>query len=136
MNIKQLIKENYEIAKSKGFYPEDSKITDHLMGIVSEIGEGYEADRTNNSLKAKVPGFTIKDIADHITGDKIIEGFSKEKLNDYMDNILKGSIEDEITDILIRTLNLSAFMNIDIVSHLIVKSAYNKTREHLHGKQY
>ena len=94
MNIEKLIKENYRIAKSKGFYPEDSKIEDHLMGIVSEIGEAYEAHRGGNSAPI----------------DWAFENITPYQYTKY----LSGTFEDEIADIFIRLFNLCGWLVTDI----------------------
>lgn len=183
MNIKKYIKECYEIAKSKGFYPEDSKIEDHLMGIVSELGEVYEAHRGGKF--ADLDHFNI------YMDDKMS---TPEKL---YGQYLSGTFEDELADVFIRLFNLCGFLhiedfeeykpllsviimdntnkfllmidrkigvlsdgcsigihqnyiaqtisfmfqfckhnNIPIEKHILAKMQYNKTREHLHGKQY
>jgi NTP pyrophosphatase (non-canonical NTP hydrolase) len=96
MNIKELIKDNYAIAKSKGFYPEDSKIEDHLMGIVSELGEAYEAHRND-----KFCHLTINAI------DYTIQALPvKKSLQKYYREYLSGTFEDEIADVFIRLFNL------------------------------
>lgn len=194
MNIQKYIKECYEIAQSKGFYPEDSKIEDHLMGIVSEIGEAYEAHRGGK-------------FANWQEYDRIIEYYPQDiehcKIT-YRDYI-SGTFEDELADVFIRLFNLMAHyeiserdewfqygmneidplenidvahdlmditeralkirrvretknkkpvmsaeigrtfkwlyilciaLNIPIEKHIQAKIEYNKTREHLHGKEY
>ncbi len=197
MNIKQLIKENYEIAKSKGFYPKDSKIEDHLMGIVSELGEAYEAHRGGKFAKPSL--YTIDELATEM--EKNNEHFNLYK--SYFVSGVKDSFEDELADVFIRLFNLCGHyvdpmnydvveknfnrnravgdmevsemlfrfqvthlkqifmdlskglvpagelgfamkglylycekLNIPIEKHIKAKMEYNKTREHLHGKQY
>lgn len=183
MNIKKLIKDNYEIAKSKGFYPDDSKIEDHLMGIVSELGEAYEAHRG---------GKFYTNIINHKPAlEKMLNGDLREKIFiKFYKECISGTFEDEIADVFIRLFNYSAFTgrkiredsirigyldseefkeggfskffclisrfvlsqqistaywllfhyckhhNIPIEKHIQAKMEYNKTREHLHGKQY
>jgi len=185
MNIKKYIKECYELAKEKGFYPDDSKIEDHLMGIVSELGEAYEAHRGGNIASEKGLAFSI---------DQILENFNLPIHIDYYIKYFKDSSEDEIADVFIRLFNLCGWLgienvelkniesmkrkdismlllsithlcsdmafsenkqdiryitmplemlifyckdnNIPIEKHIQAKHEFNKTREHLHGKQY
>ena len=184
MNIKKYIKECYELAKEKGFYPEDSKIEDHLMGIVSEIGEAYEAHRGGNIASEKGLAFSI---------DQILENFNLPIHIDYYIKNFKDCFEQELADVFIRLFNLCGWLgyedlncdwgrvdnltntsrellnmigktyglldehdlkkvyiewllwdmvgfcnasNIPIEKHIQAKHEFNKTREHLHGKQY
>ena len=195
MNIQKYIKECYGIAQSKGFYPEDSKIEDHLMGIVSEIGEAYEAHRLNK-ISSKM-GFAL-------TISEIVDNFDNKTYSKYFEEFYKDTFEDELADVFIRLFNLMGHYNIDpkndwfiygikevdlyiddnfllnhsffqihiinrvsklsnkdskpypsdlgmiyqllieyckfhkipIEKHIQAKIEYNKTREHLHGKEY
>lgn len=107
MNIQKYIKDCYEIAQSKGFYPDDSKIEDHLMGIVSEIGEAYEAHRQGKFA----------------TAINLIDKYDSKSLRWmelYAMNI-KSSFEDELADIFIRLFNLCGHYNIEPWSCSVVK---------------
>lgn len=104
MNIQKLIKENYEIAKSKGFYPDDSKIEDHLMGIVSELGEAYEAHRGGKFAMCSC--FNEKNL-DYLITHKYKE---KQYVSHYK-TFLSGTVEDELADVFIRLFNLCGFLN-------------------------
>jgi NTP pyrophosphatase (non-canonical NTP hydrolase) len=95
MNIKKYIRECYEIAQSKGFYPEDSKIEDHLMGIVSEIGEAYEAHRGG-----KFSNFNQDSLDSLLLNTHAISIYKE---------YLSGTFEDEIADVFIRLFNLVAW---------------------------
>ncbi len=190
MNIKQLIKENYEIAKSKGFYPKDSKIEDHLMGIVSELGEAYEAHRGGKFATIEESPFSFDTVIENMEDPDCDAVISK----DIFEVHVKDSFEDELADVFIRLFNLCGWLgmelteeeilytkdmssyyptvnkllmavtsdissgtdfmnirireslrilnahcidnNIPIEKHIKAKQEYNKTRDHLHGKQY
>jgi len=182
MDIQKEIKENYEIAKSKGFYPDDSKIEDHLMGIVSELGEAYEAHRQGKFAELEY----------YCECRKKYKGFDL-----LYQDCLSGTFEDELADVFIRLFNLCGFLkfpytkinwerktiwlsntkatdlllqvnktildinfspvnttlgnifqcildlkgycdlkDIPIEKHIQAKKEYNKTRDHLHGKEY
>jgi NTP pyrophosphatase (non-canonical NTP hydrolase) len=111
MDIEKEIKENYEIAKSKGFYPEDSKIEDHLMGIVSELGEAYEAHRGG---KFAFVGLYNEDSLDYFITHK----YKEAQYIKHYKNYLSGTFEDEIADVFIRLFNLCGWLNIDVDSKL------------------
>jgi NTP pyrophosphatase (non-canonical NTP hydrolase) len=49
---------------------------------------------------------------------------------------VKDTFEDEIADTVIRLLDLSEGLGIDIEKHIRLKLEYNKTRPHKHGKKY
>jgi hypothetical protein len=49
---------------------------------------------------------------------------------------VKNTFEDELSDVIIRMLDLFAFKGIDIESHIKVKMRYNINREYKHGKSY
>jgi NTP pyrophosphatase (non-canonical NTP hydrolase) len=54
----------------------------------------------------------------------------------YFCENVKDSVEDELADAIIRLLDLSAYMGIDIDAHIQAKLAYNATRGTRHGKAY
>lgn len=100
MNIEKLIKENYEIAKSKGFYPDDSKIEGHLMGIVSEIGEAYEAHRQGKFCNPVWFESSLRMLSDK-------PGFM---FSEWYKDRISGTFEDELADIFIRLFNLYGWL--------------------------
>jgi hypothetical protein len=53
----------------------------------------------------------------------------------YEKNV-KGTFEEEVADIFIRTLHLAGMLNIDILLHVMLKLKYNSTREFKHGKNH
>lgn len=54
----------------------------------------------------------------------------------YFREHVKDTVEDEIADAIIRLLDLSGYMGIDIDAHVGAKLAYNATRGTRHGKAY
>ena len=55
--------------------------------------------------------------------------------NAFRDKI-KNTVEDELADALIRLLDLTAALGIDIDKHVRLKRRYNKSRPWKHGKLY
>ena len=98
----------------KGFYDSKKNVGEMLMLVVTELSEAMEAHR-----KAKFSVPPIEPMSN--------EGFLM---------FVKDTFEDEIADAIIRLLDLSAYMKIDIEWHINQKVNYNTTREHLHGKKY
>ena len=55
---------------------------------------------------------------------------------DLYKDLVKGSFEEEMADIVIRVMDLCAFKNIDLEAHVKAKMRYNSLREYKHGKKY
>jgi NTP pyrophosphatase (non-canonical NTP hydrolase) len=49
---------------------------------------------------------------------------------------IKDTVEDELADVIIRTLDLCGYLGIDIEKHVELKMRYNESREYKHGKNY
>lgn len=113
MKIQELIKENYSIAKSKGFYPEDSTVYDHLMGITEEFGECSTAHRNGK-------------FADWEEYNRIVSIFpeDKEHYKSTFRDYISGSFEDEITDLFIRLLNLAGHY-VDPLNYDVIEKNFN-----------
>lgn len=61
---------------------------------------------------------------------------SKDIERDAFKTYIKNSFEDELADIIIRTLDICGYLNIDIERSVLAKIKYNKTRDKLHTKRY
>ena len=86
------------------------------MLVTSELGEAMEAHRKGN--------FT----PDLFKGSSHTPSAFKEHIKD--------TFEDEIADAVIRLLDLSAGLGIDLEWHIRSKVQYNESRQKLHGKLY
>lgn len=104
----------------KGFNNPNYNIGELLMLITSELGEALESHR-----KGKFSNWDSYENDLSKLGD--IGSFQLH---------IKDTFEDEIADAIIRLLDLSARLNINLEKHINAKVEYNKTRPHLHGKQY
>lgn len=109
--------------RQKGFWDGDRNIGELLMLVTSELGEAMEAHRKgrfadwnmyNRDADGNITTIDVKSFESHI----------------------KDTFEDEIADAVIRLLDLSAGLGIDIERHVRDKVKYNETRAHLHGKKY
>jgi len=110
MNVSELQKETYQVAKSRGWYQEAAsrdEIWKHLGNIHTEISEAWEL--------ARQPDFNPQAIWVH------------EK---------KGSPEGlpiELADVILRVLATAEHYGIDMESALVEKIHFNKTRPWKHG---
>lgn len=111
--------------KEKGFWDNERNTGELLMLVVSELGEAMEAHR-----KGK--------FADHKLFDREIEANPEHNntLEFAFKHHIKDTFEDEVADAIIRLLDLSAGLGINIEWHIQKKIEYNKTRGRLHGKKY
>ena len=95
------------------------------MLIVSELGEALEAHRMNERVKKE----HLQDATDHYVK-------SSDHFKLYYKRIIKGSVEEELADVLIRLLDLCGYEKIDIQKHVELKMLYNSMRPYKHGKEY
>lgn len=92
-----------------------------LMLIVSEASEALEADRGRGNILDR----------------NEFEKFNNEKDFKWgFEQYIKDSFQDEISDTIIRLLDLCGGLNIDIDWHIKHKLEYNKLREFRNGKKY
>ena len=120
--INELAKQIHEGNKKRGFYEGEKNIGEMLCLIHSELSEALEADR--NGVYSLVEIKTIRGWVD----DNAFK-------THYIETV-KGSFEEELADIIIRVLDLCAFKNIDIESHIKAKMRFNSLRPYKHGKKY
>lgn len=114
--LNQSAQKIFQNNKAKGFWDKERNIGELLMLVTSELGEAMEAHRKGN--------FTL----DLFKGSHHTPaGFEAH---------IKDTFEDEIADAVIRLLDLSAGLGIDLEWHIRSKVEYNKSRERLHGKSY
>ncbi len=110
-NLNDIAKQIHENAKSKGFYDEPRNTGELFMLMVSELGEAMDADRKGK--RADMAGFTVTLGGLHI--NQYNEGYVKWAYDGH----IKGSIEEELADAVIRIMDFCAFyeINIDIVEY-------------------
>lgn len=61
---------------------------------------------------------------------------SEEIEEEAFEKYIKNTFEDELADVIIRTLDICGYLNIDIERSVLAKMKYNKTREKMHSKKY
>jgi NTP pyrophosphatase (non-canonical NTP hydrolase) len=106
--------------KEKGFDNPNYNIGELLMLITSELGEALESHRKER-------------FSNWQSFDKDISELGETKAFELH---IKDTFEDEIADAILRLLDLSARLNIDVEKQINAKVNYNKTRPYLHGKKY
>jgi NTP pyrophosphatase (non-canonical NTP hydrolase) len=109
----------FENAKKHGFHEEGENIPEKLMLIVSELGEACEALRQGKrfTLYDRVKAY---DVLPEIVFEQVV----------------KDTFEDELADVLIRTLDLAGSMGIDVDFHVKEKMRFNESRPFKHGKLF
>lgn len=145
-SLNQLRDEIHANAKEKGFCDSKKEVGTMLMLIVSELAEALEADRTGNFCnfskyeERKKYEFELKhkqetDVNFMPRSSSSIlspEEIEKQAFETY----IKNTFEDELADVIIRTLSICGYLGIDIERNVLAKMRYNKTREKMHSKKY
>lgn len=123
----------FEDNAKKGFWEGKKNVGEVLMLVVSELAEAVKADRENNNACRDEFERGMRDARLHIH-DKGGDEDSYFKM--FFEDHIKNSFEDEISDTVIRLLDLCGGFGIDLSWHVENKLRYNRLREYKHGKQY
>jgi len=127
--IQELTELAHKNSISKGFWDQEFNMGQSLMLIVSEVSEALEADRKDQFANMKL-------------FNKMMEGWDEGHY--AYDNAfkmafvahIKNTVEDELSDAVIRIMDLAAYKGIDLERHIKLKMKYNSMREYKHGKKY
>jgi len=112
----------YAYAKKQGFHEQPINFGERLMLIVSELSEALEADRNGKW---------------YATGDNPHKGHEMSLLTkEEYETYVRGTVEEEITDTIIRLCDLAGTYKINLSWHIAAKMHYNETRPYKHGKKY
>lgn len=107
MDLNKLRDEAFETAKSHGWHDEEQSNEAYLMLIITEIAEAVQADRKDKH--ADVVLFK----ADVETLD-MADGYDRDVWKRDFEIFIKNTVEDELSDIVIRCLDLAALRNCDL----------------------
>ena len=128
-SLNQLRDEIHANAKEKGFCDNPREVGTMLMLIVSELAEALEADRIGDFCDFSKYEKCKKEMDVGLRTSEDIEKYAFEKY-------IKNTFEDELADVIIRTLSICGYLDIDIERSVLAKMKYNKTREKMHSKRY
>lgn len=126
--LNELAKEVLAINEANGWGDKPHEVGTNLMLIVSELAEAMEADRKGRYCNVPVASEREWTIFDPRT-------FHRDNIHfkETFEANIKDRFEDEISDTIIRCLDLCARRGIDIDFHVRAKMEYNKTRGYHHG---
>ena len=127
------------VNEAKGFHDGDittDSICRLLMLVVTEICEAVEHMRSVDNIKREIQ--TTNNIVCNIAANNPIREVEYMRNTDAMifKGVVKDSFGDEIADAIIRLLDLSGLLGIEIGEHIICKLMYNVSRPYRHGKQF
>jgi NTP pyrophosphatase (non-canonical NTP hydrolase) len=102
-----------------------------LAGLSRRIREwrerkGFVTDASNLPEKLML---TVTELAE------AMEDYRSEKMVTVIENGKPVGFASEIADVIIRLLDISDSLNIDIEHEIALKMAYNETRPHKHGRK-
>lgn len=129
MDINKIAKESYRVASSKGFSFDEDCLA--LLGIASEVNEAlenYEID-VSNRMKPIV-GLFHRSMNEYSSVRKQTHIVDNSVLRRY------NNRDEELIDILLRTLAMLYSKDIDIEKAIESKLEKNRNREYLHGNKF
>lgn len=123
----------YQANKKQGFWTDgvSRNFGEMLMLVTSELGEAMEAHRKDKAADWKAYNSVINATPEDATeAEKLL--LQRQAFVQY----IKDSWEDEISDAIIRLLDMAGGLGIDLFKHINAKLQYNASRPRLHGKTY
>jgi NTP pyrophosphatase (non-canonical NTP hydrolase) len=127
MSLNELRDKVFAYVEKQGFHERTMNLGERLMLVVSELSEALDADRQDCWAKKELIGKA---------GCYYLSGVVPENIKEfYLENV-KGTVEEELADTIMRICDIAGVYGIDLDWHVAAKMAYNETRPHLHGKKY
>lgn len=109
MNFDELAQEAFETAKAHGWHDEELPDETYLMLIITEIAEAVQADRKDKH--ADVAKF--KEYQTYYGTFLPSEEIRTIRFREDFEAYIKNSVEDELSDVVIRCLDLAGLRNIE-----------------------
>lgn len=100
MDLEKLKNEAFETAKAHGWHDEELPDETYLMLIITEIVEAVQADRKNRHAFLDSGMLKMREFPDRT----FVTNFNW---------LIKGTVEEELSDIVIRCLDLAGLRNIE-----------------------
>ena len=119
ISLNRAAEEIRKVSSEHGFYAGWGNVPEKLMLIVTELAEAMEMYR-----KIKLGGYSLR---------VSLEPHPILPLKNQEELISKFS--EELADVQIRLLDLTAALGIDLEKAILEKHEYNKTRPYKHGKE-
>lgn len=105
MDLQKLSQEAFATATAHGWHDTDLPDETYLMLIITEIAEAVQADRNDKYADVEIFNSYYEDKDD----DYDVNGLM---FKAYYDDFIKNSVEDELSDIIIRCLDLATLREI------------------------
>jgi len=119
MTLNELRDKAYKIAEDHGFH-EDWDFGRALRQTVCELAFAMESDRKGDWAINRTT---------HAENNPVFWSIKPELFGkDYYEEYVKGTVEEEIADAVIRLLDLAGACGIDLDWHVKAKMAYNEKR--------
>ena len=125
MRLNELRDKAFAYAEKQGFHEKPKNLGELLMLVVSELSEALEADRNGKWC-------SLTEAEKELIPEEADRGW----LKDWFEYNLRGKVEEELADAIIRICDIAGIYGIDLEWHVRAKMAYNETRPYLHGKKY
>lgn len=117
--LRNIMLKPFELANAQGKYVNKPAIGSALMYINSELAEAHEAYASGRHASSD----------DISICDKLLAEGKDESFCKYFKAVVKSTFEDEMADIVLMSLSIAGYYNVDIAKHVMLKHQYNQLRQ-------
>lgn len=107
MDLNKLRDEAFEIAKAHGWHDEELPDETYLMLIITEIAEAVQADRKDKHADAGLFKADVETL-------DMADGYDRDVWKRDFEIYIKNTVEEELSDVVIRCLDLAGLRGIDL----------------------